>query len=285
MHFALYAVLAAVLLLPTPADAQERGAFIAFDGKTKDWAPVFERMHDAGMDTAIVQFTCTTSGYFYSEETDAFIHAAETAGMNYYLGLRYHEEWDGKNAPVSMYVNDSIELMTKVLPPKIKNTKHFKGWYMALEVGNDEVAVKHTEKLKEIAKKKGGRRIAMSVYFNPNTAQGKLTPKAFASAIKDTLRLYDVVLFQDSVGKHGPLAAKNLKKYYRAIDDNYPGELWMDVEAFRGNGTATEADFAKQLDAALALNKGRNIFVFEFLRNLYPISGALAAWNKKFGNR
>jgi hypothetical protein len=281
MRVALYAVLAALLLLSTPADAQERGAFVAFDGKTKEWASVFKRMQEAGMNTAILQYTRTTSGYFYDKETDAFIAAAEKAGMNYYLGLRYHECWDAKPDLVSTYVNDSIDLMTTKLPPKLKNARHFKGWYMALEVGNDEESVEHTGKLKAIAAK-GGKRIAMSVYFNP----AKLAPAAFAEKIKDTISAYHVVLFQDSVGEHGSAAAKKLTAYYEVIDQVYPGELWMIVEAFRGKGTATEKAFAKQVDKALALNKGRNLFAFEFLKNLCPkSSGAYVAWKARFGDR
>ncbi|HYO77830.1 MAG TPA: DUF4434 domain-containing protein [Thermoanaerobaculia bacterium] len=269
-----------MLLLCAPAEAQKRGAFIAFDGETKNWAAVFERMKDAGMNTAILQYTCTTSGYFYNDETDAFINAAEIAKMDYYLGLRYHETWDTNGAAVPMYVNDSIELLTKVLPPKVRNVKHFKGWYMALEVGNDTNAVEHTAKLKEIAEKSIPP-IAMSVYFNPDRAAGKLSPTAFAEKIRTTIKKYDIVLFQDSVGKHGTWAVRRLPDYYSAVAD-HAQQTWIIAEAFRGDCSATEAEYKKQLEAARKLNADGNIFAFEFLKNFDPASGPLVAWKETF---
>ncbi|HEX8616837.1 MAG TPA: DUF4434 domain-containing protein [Thermoanaerobaculia bacterium] len=280
MHFTLYTLVAAMVLLTAPADAQKRGAFVAFDGETKDWAAVFKRMQDAGMNTAILQYTCTTDGYFYNEETDAFVNAAEIAGMDYYLGLRYHETWDTNGAAVPMYVDDSIELLTKLLAPKVLNAKHFQGWYMALEVGNDKKAVEHTGKLMEIAKK-SSRPIAMSVYFNPDVGDGKLSPKAFAKKIKTTIKEYDIVLFQDSVGEHGTWAARKLPDYYTAVA-RHARQTWIIAEAFRGDCSATEAEYKKQLEAARALKGGTNIFAFEFLKNFRPTSGPLAAWKETF---
>jgi hypothetical protein len=216
-----------------------RGAFAILHDR-----PTYEELkqaRDDGLNLVILQYTQGTCGLPEVDATKAFIAAAESAGIDYLIGLRFHDTWDevweAHPDSLTALVESSLALVDTF---RASVGPHFKGWYMALEVANAYTPAQYDALATAFASfGTVAEPIAMGFYFNPRVPPN-LDPDTFARQVQKIIAPFDVVLLQDGVGERliePRNFATELAPYYRAVKSVVVADprrqFWAIVEGFR----------------------------------------------------